>query len=200
MMRTSEKGDSKAEGKIFRNRSRSYGEERFSLITKLFHFVAVRNRKWFLEVPKIETVSGILVIRICLITFFAGTPGIEAMTQDRAHHVIDFVDLPTDLVGKDPDRDSAWYIEFRETWNIHPDRSIISKSVVKYFPRDRNAPLVSADTLQQRLATLIRQQPESKGTVQLRNISYEFMLLDPHIRESGNKAFPEPDSMDSWTR
>ena len=50
-MRTSEKGDSKAEGKIFRNRSRSYCEERFSLTTLLFHFVAVRNRKQFLEVP-----------------------------------------------------------------------------------------------------------------------------------------------------
>ena len=50
-MRTSEKGDSKAEGKIFRNRSRSYCEERFYLTTLLFHFVAFRNRKQFLEVP-----------------------------------------------------------------------------------------------------------------------------------------------------
>ncbi len=44
-MRTSEKGNNKAEGKIFRNRSRSYREERFSLTTLLFHFAAVRNRK-----------------------------------------------------------------------------------------------------------------------------------------------------------
>ncbi len=44
-MRTSEKGNSKAEGKIFRNRSHSYCEERFWLTTLLFHFVAVRNRK-----------------------------------------------------------------------------------------------------------------------------------------------------------
>ena len=50
-MRTSEKRDSKAEVKIYRNRSRSYCEERFSLTTLLFHFVAVRNRKQFLEVP-----------------------------------------------------------------------------------------------------------------------------------------------------
>ena len=45
VMRTSEKGNSKAEGKIFRNRSHSYCEERFSLTTLLFHFVAVRNKK-----------------------------------------------------------------------------------------------------------------------------------------------------------
>ena len=51
VMRTSEKRDSKAEVKIYRNRSRSYCEERFSLTTLLFHFVAVRNRKQFLEVP-----------------------------------------------------------------------------------------------------------------------------------------------------
>ena len=50
-MRTSEKGDSKAEGKIFRNLSHSYCKERFSLTTLLFHFVAGRNRKQFLEVP-----------------------------------------------------------------------------------------------------------------------------------------------------
>ena len=51
VMRMSEKGDSKAEGKIFHNRSHSFCEERFSLTTMLFHFIAVRNRKWFLEVP-----------------------------------------------------------------------------------------------------------------------------------------------------
>ena len=50
-MRTSEKGDSKAEGEIFHNCSRSYCEERFGLTTLLFHFVAVRNRKQFLKVP-----------------------------------------------------------------------------------------------------------------------------------------------------
>jgi len=50
-MRTSEKGISKAEGKIFHNRSHSYCEERFRLTTLLFPFAAVRNRKWFLEVP-----------------------------------------------------------------------------------------------------------------------------------------------------
>ncbi len=50
-MRTSEKRDSKAEVKIYRNRSRSYCEERFSLTTLLSLFAAARNNKWFLEVP-----------------------------------------------------------------------------------------------------------------------------------------------------
>ena len=50
-MRMSEKGDSKAEGKIFRNRSHSYCEERFCLPTLLFHYVAVRNKNQFLVVP-----------------------------------------------------------------------------------------------------------------------------------------------------
>ena len=40
----------------------------------------------------------------------------------------------------------------------------------------------------------------ARGASHLRNVSYEFMLLDPHIRESAYIAFPEPDSMDSWTR
>ena len=145
-----------------------------------------------------------MVITLCLITVLAGTHGVVAMTQDTTHHVvamtqdtthhviamtqdtthhvIDFVDLPMDLVGKDPDpdkdRESAWYIEFQETWNISPERSFILKSVVKYTPRDRNAPASSPDTLQLRFTTLIRQLPVAKGTMRLRNISYEFMLLD----------------------
>jgi hypothetical protein len=42
--------------------------------------------------------------------------------------------------------------------------------------------------------------PERMGKINLRNLSYEFVLLDPHLIASGNTAFPEPDSMDQATR
>ena len=159
---------------------------------------------WYAPGKRVEIMRGNMVISLCLITVLAGTHGVVAMTQDTTHHVIDFVDLPMDLVGKDPDpdkdRESAWYIEFQETWDISPDRSGMLKTVEKYTLRDRNAPLSSTDTLQLRFITLIRQLPVAKGTMRLRNISYEFMLLDPHVMESGNNAFPEPDSMDSRSR
>ncbi len=44
-MRTCEKGDSKAEGKIFCRCSHGYIEERFCLTTLLSLFTAVRNKK-----------------------------------------------------------------------------------------------------------------------------------------------------------
>ncbi len=49
-MRISEKWKFKAEGKIFHKRSLSYDEERFCLTTPKLHFVAIRNKKLFLEV------------------------------------------------------------------------------------------------------------------------------------------------------
>lgn len=154
------------------------------------------------------------VIRISLIALLAGTLGVEAVAQDATHHVIDFVDLPVDFLvdlpvdfladltgyGAECELKQTWYIKFQEHWNILPHKSHILKSVMKYSPLIHNAPLASTDTLQQRFTLLIGQLPVEKGTIRWNNISYEFMLLDPHLTESGNRAFPEPDSMDVWTR
>ncbi len=131
------------------------------------------------------------VIRICLLFILTGTSGVRAITQDTVHHVIDFVDLTME---------NGWTIEFHETWDISLEGNSIQKSVTNYQPLDCNNPLAPTDTLHQRFNTLIQQLPVVRGASHLINVSYEFMLLDPHIRESGNIAFPEPDSMDSWTR
>ena len=42
--------------------------------------------------------------------------------------------------------------------------------------------------------------PSKNGAIPIRNISYEFHLLDPHLVASGNRAFSEPDSLDGPTR
>ncbi len=67
--------------------------------------------------------------------------------------------------------DSLSTLRFLEEWIIDPKQASISKQVLEF-----------------------------DGTTPLRNISYEFHLLDPHLVASGNIAFPEPDSMDGPTR
>lgn len=67
--------------------------------------------------------------------------------------------------------DSLYILKFLEEWVIDPKQPSISKQVLEF-----------------------------DGTIPLRNISYEFHLLDPHLVASGNIAFPEPDSMDGPTR
>jgi len=142
------------------------------------------------------------VIRIFLLAMLTGAPCVRATAQDSALHVIDFVDLSREVAPYDPDMDPehTWSIKFRESWLISPEKSSILKSVVGYEPNILNAPPISADSLQKKFASLIRQLPQVRGTFRLSNISYEFMLLDPHIIESGNIAFPEPVSMDPWTK
>ncbi len=67
--------------------------------------------------------------------------------------------------------DSLSTLRFLEEWVIDPIQASISKQVLEF-----------------------------DGTISFRNISYEFHLLDPHLVSSGNRAFPEPDSMDEPTR
>ncbi len=67
--------------------------------------------------------------------------------------------------------DSMSTMRFLEEWVIDPIQASISKQVLEF-----------------------------EGTISLRNISYEFHLLDPHLVASGNRAVPEPDSMDEPTR
>ncbi len=67
--------------------------------------------------------------------------------------------------------DSLSTLRFLEEWVIDPIQASISKQVLEF-----------------------------DGTISFKNISYEFHLLDPHLVSSGNRAFPEPDSMDEPTR
>ncbi len=67
--------------------------------------------------------------------------------------------------------DSLHILKFLEEWVIDPIQPSISKQVLEF-----------------------------DGSISFRNISYEFHLLDPHLVASGNRAFPEPDSMDGPTR
>ena len=95
-------------------------------------------------------------------------------------HVVDFVDLPNTSFGGT--------IEFHETWEIRPEIPAILKTVQHYILRDQSGSARSVDSLLQQ-----------KGSMLPGMLSYEFMLLDPHIQESGNLAFPEADSMDART-
>lgn len=142
------------------------------------------------------------LIRLFLLATITGVSGTFASAQDSAFHVIDFVDLPEHLNLNAPNQDpeQLWYIEFLESWHISPEKPSILKSVLDYAPKIQNVPLVSADSFQQRFARLILHLPRTRGKVHLDNISYEFMLLDPHLPSSGNLAFPEPDSMDFRTK
>jgi hypothetical protein len=76
-------------------------------------------------------------------------------------------------------------MEFLEEWNIRPRERTLLKDVL-----DQDTSCIS----------LLLSLPKNKGSMTLRNLSHEFMLLDPHLIASGNIAFPEPDSMDMPTR
>ena len=92
--------------------------------------------------------------------------------QEGVHQIIDFVELPAEL--KIPG-DTASFIKFTEQWTFQAKGGLIKE--VKGL--DLSLP---------------------EGTRRIKDISYEFMLLDPHLVESANKAFSEPDSMDIPTR
>lgn len=97
--------------------------------------------------------------------------------QSGVYHIIDFVEMPAELnIHSDPN----CFIEFREQWTFLSKGGLI-KEVIGY---DLSCSQENKDL------TL----PE--GTTRIKNISYEFILLDPHLVESGNNSFSGPDSMD----
>lgn len=137
------------------------------------------------------------LIPICLLFALAEVTVAPTMAQDSSLNVVDFVDLPGYRGNKEC---NTWYIEFRETWIVPRGRGGIIKVVNSYKPHHHMDPKASPDSLQSLFAASIREERAVKGMIDLGNISYEFILLDPHVVESGNIAFPEPDSMDQWTR
>ncbi len=144
----------------------------------------------------------IAAIWISLFPANAGLHDAHVFLQDPEHHVIDFVDLPPEFSGQTQMKKNldAWYLEFDESWLVDSPGGCIRKSVHSYRLHDRNAPLASPDSLSKGFKSLVRQMPVTNGSVRLRNISYEFVLLDPHLRESGNIGNSVQDSMDSRTR
>ena len=136
----------------------------------------------------------------------------RGIRADSGFRIVDFVDLPGDWIsGVDGDRntgvdgdgntgvDGGWHLEFRETWHIDPERPSIVKEVEEYRPLNDSLPDVSPDSLRSRFAALVRAQAADEEVMNLRGITCEFILLDPHLGSSGNVSFPSPDSMDRET-
>jgi len=135
---------------------------------------------------------------ILLFIMLAATGKVHAQETlpDSGFRVIDVVDLP----GKwSNERDGDWYLQFRERWIIDPKKTVLTKKVKKYHPLNHSLPGVQADSLQHLFASMIRELASTEGKVAYRGISYEFILLEPHLEGSGNTSFPSRDSMDQQT-
>lgn len=137
-----------------------------------------------------------ITILLGVLLSVTGTLQSQEALPDSGFRVIDIVDLP----GKwSNERDGDWYLQFRERWVIDPKKTMINKQVEKYHPLNHALPDVSPDSLQQLYAAMIREQSTSEGMVNYRGLSYEFILLEPHLEGSGNISFPSRDSMDEHT-
>ena len=128
----------------------------------------------------------------------AQEPG-QRMTHfvDPAYRVIDFID-PGTVLPHIPEGD--WSLEFIEIWTIDPDKQILQKEVNAsnfIFPAE---PELSQDTLRSRISALLSTGSKDQELVRIKNITYEFTLLDPHTPGSNNKDFAGPGGMDPETR
>lgn len=102
--------------------------------------------------------------------------------RNGTYALVDFVEV---ALRTQKGQDTLCTLKFREEWQIQPKQHAISKSVLAHDSSCMN---------------LFLMLPERNGRIAIRNLSYEFNLLDPHLLASGNVAFPEPDSMDLPTR
>ena len=106
----------------------------------------------------------------------------EYQPPDRSYHLVDDVEISLAIPGQ---KDTVCKLRFLEDWFIDAQANSILKQVVRW------------DSCCFEILSSI---PSKNETIPIRNISYEFHLLDPHLVASGNIAFPEPDSMDGFTR
>ncbi len=117
----------------------------------------------------------ILILAHATLSFF------PLHAQENVYQINDHVELPAalELPG-----DSSCYLEFREEWTFLARGSLIK------------------DVFSQEITCSGEQKdmPQTHGGLRIKDISYEFYLLDPHLTESGNIAFSGPDSMDIPTR
>jgi len=117
-------------------------------------------------------------IAFILLTAFTGFYVGPLTAQEGIYRIIDFVEVPAKLSNV---ADSACFIEFREQWTFLSKGGLIKEVTANEFS-------CSGDI------------PSPAGVTRIQDINYEFILLDPHLVESGNKAFSGPDSMDLATR
>ncbi|MEN8204100.1 MAG: hypothetical protein ABFS28_15995 [Bacteroidota bacterium] len=113
---------------------------------------------------------------------------VRTQVHDGVYTLVDFVDLTlfVDLTqGKQGTQDTLCTKEFLEEWIIRPREHTVVKQVL-----DHDSSCMA----------LLMTLPERNGSKVIRNLSYEFNLLDPHLIASGNVAFSEPDSMDLHVR
>lgn len=101
--------------------------------------------------------------------------------QEGIYSITDFVEVPEELGHSG---DSACFIVFSEQWTFLDKRSLTKEVASFDFECSREQKDLSLPP----------------GITRIREINYEFMLLDPHVAESQNKAFSEPDSMDQYAR
>ena len=125
--------------------------------------------------------KNIRYIVILLATAAAGSCMEPLAAQEATFQLIDFVDLPAELK---PLGERDCYMEFGEQWTFH-DKGALSKEV--------RSQKLSCQEVPGDLAV-----PGHK--LRIKNIEYEFKLLDPHLLESNDQAFAEADSMDTSTR
>jgi len=130
------------------------------------------------EKSSMRTIRIIAFILIMASTVLCLSP---LSAQEQVHQIIDFVELPAELSIPG---DSACFVEFREKWTFLAKGGLIKEVTGQEFSCSRQQ----------------NDLPLRSGTTRIKDISYEFMLLDPHLVESGNRAFSEPDSMDIYTR
>ena len=109
-------------------------------------------------------------------------PAFHALSQGQTHQLVDFVEVN---IETPEGKDTLCIKNFLENWAIDPTGPSVSKRVLDY------------DTA---CSDLFNKLPLKNGSISIRNISYEFRFLDPHLVASGNRAFPEPDSMDGPSR
>ncbi len=101
-----------------------------------------------------------LVVLFFLLVLGIPTP---AWTQGQVYQVVDVIDLPPALSSRPGD---SCRIEFREQWTIDVAGSMISKKVSDYG-------IICSDGT--------REVPGSGKPLRLKDISYEFFFLDPHL-------------------
>lgn len=139
------------------------------------------------------------VIGICMVAITTGTWINQLLAQEHAYSVVDFVELPQEFAVhlSDGTRENCYDMKFHEQWNILPEKSILQKRVISYSLMEPGTAETIADPVPPEFTAMMARLPMVNGSWQLRNVSYEFMLLDPHLTDSTFRYNPENGSLDS---
>ena len=120
---------------------------------------------------------------IFLLMCAAAAWGGPATAQESSFEVVDLVDVPDIMTGE---RDPSWYLEFREEWAISPVKPEIQKTVRGYTVHDHQDPRADRDSLQSDFEQLLHYSIQARGTGRFREISSEFILMDPGDTTQGD--------------